>query len=98
MADYSQGKPDLSTQNLLVEIPPWTGHSGGSFFAMNLSTVPLTLAIDDGSGGDVTVFVLDPASAAGRQGGSMGSADVGMHQGRIRLYGPAGSAFALRTQ
>lgn len=98
MADYSQGKPDLATLNLLVEVPPWTGHSGGAFVFMNLSAAPLTLALDDGAGTDVSVFVLDPGSGTGRQGGSMGSVDLGMHQGRIRVYGPAGSAFALRTQ
>lgn len=70
----------------------------GYWICQNQSASPLVVGLDDGAGGATSLFVLDAGAGDGRQGGSMGSADMGPHVGRIRVYGPASSKHQLRVQ
>lgn len=94
-ADASVNQQTLSGLNLLATVAANTGRVGG-YSIMNESAVTITVAFDDGAGGNVTQYVLGPAAAANQQGGYIDSA-AGAFRGRIRVYGTAGSNVAIRT-
>lgn len=93
-ADQSVNPASLSGLNTLktVAAGPRIGWS-----VQNQSINDLIVALDDGTGLNLTSYVLNGADAAGRQGGAINGTSAGSHQGRITIYGPAGSQVAFRT-
>lgn len=95
-SDASGSQPSLNGLNLLATIAASVARQGG-YFIQNQSASMLTAVFDDGAGNALTVILLDPSAyGANRQGASIDSS-MGLHQGRIRIYGLASSQFALRT-
>jgi len=64
------------------------------FLVQQQSASTVWVVMDDGGSGTQTTLVLDPAGAAGRQGGSVDMSSC-PHSGRIRVYGTSGSQVAV---
>jgi hypothetical protein len=100
--DFSANQPSLAGLNLLTTVPIATANPlfprVGGFSIQNQSPEVLTIAFDNGGGGNLSVYLLDPADGlAGYQGGTVTSSMVGLQPGRIRIYGHAGSQVMVRA-
>ena len=85
----------LTGANLLSTQPASTRI--GLWWFQNQSTATLAVVLDDGAGNAQTLCEVGGGAGAAQQGGDVGHYMLGPHQGRIRVYGPAGSQHALRV-
>jgi hypothetical protein len=88
--DFSANAPSLSGLNLLATIPaPATPRL--SYVVQAQCTAGLTVVLDDPAGAlTPTILVIQGATSAGGQGGSLSMAGM-PHTGRIRIYSSAAS-------
>jgi hypothetical protein len=87
--DASANAPAVNTLGtLLVTMAVNAARLGA--FVQNQSINEIYVVLDDGVSGTPTIITLDPASAAGKQGGSWDTRGF-LHTGRIRVYGTAGA-------
>ncbi|MDB5405200.1 MAG: hypothetical protein JWL84_112 [Rhodospirillales bacterium] len=94
-ADASVNQQTIGGLNLLATVAPSTSRAGG-YWIMNESAATITVVLDDGAGNASTQYLIGPGAGANQQGGSIDSS-TGLFQGRIRVYGIAGSNVAVRT-
>lgn len=85
--DYSSAPPALAA-NLLLTIPINTARNG--YVVQNQSADQIQVVMDDGAGGNATIFLLAGAGADA-PGGSLNASGM-PHWGRIRAYGPNAGA------
>lgn len=93
-ADDSANQPSLTGLNLLSTVAASPARVGGCEI-QNQSTNLVTLAFDQDVNSQLTVLELAPASTSPGQGGGYTCSFA--HQGRIRVYGTAGSQVAVRV-
>jgi hypothetical protein len=87
--DHSVNAASLTGLNLLMTIAANTQRNNVG--VQNQSVATLTVARDDGAGGNLTVLILSPAGSAGAQGDDWSSMTF---KGRLSVYGTAGSQVA----
>jgi hypothetical protein len=81
--DYSVAQPSLSGLTLLSTMAP--NPNRVAFFIQAQGSAPLTVALDDGEGEELTIIVLQQPGIAGGQGASIDMGNV-PHNGRIRIF------------
>ena len=83
--DYSWNAPPVPTGNPLT-FAPINPHRQ-RLLINNATDQPIVLVFDDGNGGALSTYPLDPGAGAGRQGGDWDSV---FFRGRVRIYQPSG--------